>query len=62
MLKLFKWLLPKRYQRLELRLCSYREADKLLSESDSQQFWRLAPEEDTNNSLGFVWLEYVVKL
>lgn len=49
----------KRYIRLELKYCTWKEADKILSEPNAMDesqdsFWRIAPEEDTNmpNLLG----------
>lgn len=48
------------YERLEMKLFSYREGDALLKENDSKpddQKWHLAKEEDANQNYGFVYLE-----
>lgn len=42
----------------ELKYLSYAEADTLIGSDPS---WRLAPEEDTNRSIGYVYLERRVK-
>lgn len=50
----------KRYRHLEIRFLSYAEGDKLIRESAGKTFgeqWRLAKEEDTNNVIGWVYLE-----
>lgn len=41
--------------RLELRLFTYAEADRLLITGENG--WQIAPEEDTNHNIGYVWLE-----
>lgn len=38
--------------RLDLRLVTYGDANKMLIEG-----WQLAPEEDNNRRIGYVWLE-----
>jgi hypothetical protein len=50
----------KRYERLELRVFNYAEADKVLKENDSkpeEEKWHLAKEEDDNHFYGYVYLE-----
>jgi hypothetical protein len=53
--KLLDFLFPPRRKRLELRYLSYAEADRLLEETDD--VWTIAPEEDTNRVIGYVYLE-----
>jgi hypothetical protein len=47
----------KRLQRAprEVRLFAWEEADRLLR--NGMDGWHLAPEEDHNHQIGFVWLE-----
>lgn len=47
---LFKRTPPRK--RIESRLVSYEEAEKLLKEG-----WTIAPEEDHNHNIGIVYLE-----
>lgn len=50
----------KHYRRLELKFCSYTEADRLLRDSEGKpepEQWRLAKEEDDNRTMGWVYLE-----
>lgn len=51
----------KRVQRAsrELRLMSYQDADQLLHQPGNA--WRIAPEEDYNRKIGYVWLERPIK-
>lgn len=59
MRKLF-FKLFKCYRRLELRIVTYAEGDKLLKESvgkPENEKWRIAREEDTNRVIGLVYLE-----
>lgn len=53
----------RRYQRLELRACSYAEADQLLRQGilPTGEVWRLAAEEDGNLRLNTVYLERVCR-
>ncbi len=44
-----------RKKRLELRFLPYAEADKLIRETNGA--WTIAPEEDENRRIGFVYLE-----
>lgn len=66
-MKIIKWfrrlyyqLIPT-YKRLELKLCSYGEADVLIRQNaqfeDKTQHWVLAKEEDTNRFYGYVYIE-----
>jgi hypothetical protein len=41
--------------RLELRLFTYNEANRVLIHGPGS--WQIAPEEDTNRRIGYVWLE-----
>lgn len=41
--------------RLDLRLFTYAEADRILIHGPGS--WQIAPEEDTNRRIGYVWLE-----
>lgn len=48
------------YKRLELKFCSYAEADELIKSNDARSFpfkWYLAKEEDTNHVIGMVYIE-----
>lgn len=58
---MIRWLLnllkPKTV-RLEVRFVSYAEAEQLFGGQPGQ--WQIAPEEDTNRRIGWVWLERVV--
>lgn len=50
----------KRYERVELKFVTYKEADKLLKESKGkheEEVWVLAKEEDSNKVYGMVYLE-----
>lgn len=47
-------VLPPVRRRLELKLRSYDQADKLIRSGTG---WRIAREEDENGKIGFVWLE-----
>lgn len=46
--------------RVELRLMPYAEADRTLILGNGE--WQIAPEEDMNRRIGYVWLERRVKL
>ena len=41
--------------RIELRLFTYAEANVVLVHGPGN--WQIAPEEDTNRRIGYVWLE-----
>lgn len=43
-------------KRLELRFCSYNEADALIKANPA---WRVAQEEDKNRLIGWVYIERV---
>lgn len=45
-------LFSKKPKRVDLKLVSYDNANAYL-----ERGWRIAKEEDTNRSIGFVWLE-----
>ncbi len=50
----------KRYERLEMKCFTYKEADDILKKNDSQpeeNKWHIAIEEDTNYNYGVVFLE-----
>lgn len=54
-----------RYTRLELVCLSWSDAEKLLIEfagDTGPGQWRIAPEEDHNETLGVVWLERRVRI
>lgn len=46
--------------RVALRFLPYAEADRLLLTGNGE--WQIAPEEDSNHRIGYVWLERRVKL
>lgn len=51
-----------RFERLDLQVMSYSDADKRLRAEGGRQdgpFWRIAKEEDTNRAIGYVYLERV---
>jgi hypothetical protein len=59
---MFNWLrdlFKPKGTRVDLRLLSYQDADRLLLTEDG---WQIAPEEDTNRRIGYVWLERIAKL
>jgi hypothetical protein len=60
-LKSLYYRIFKRYRRLELKLCTYAEGDKLIRASAGKaesETWVLAiPEEDNNRAFGVVYLE-----
>lgn len=48
------------YERLDLQVMSYSEADKLIRRQGEPQdsgHWAIAKEEDTNRAIGYVYLE-----
>lgn len=50
----------KTYERLEMRVFTYREADELLKQNPNkpeEEQWHIAIEEDTNHVYGTVYLE-----
>jgi len=50
----------KRYRRLEFKLCTYAEGDRLIRASagkPEREQWIIAPEEDRNRAFGVVYLE-----
>jgi len=50
----------KRYRRLEVRRCTYAEANKLICDTERSpepERWELAAEENHNPIIGIVWLE-----
>jgi hypothetical protein len=50
----------KRYQRIECVFVQWAVADKLLRDNEGKpehEQWRLAPEEDTNYVIGYIYLE-----
>lgn len=50
----------KRYRRLEVRRCSYAEANQLIGDTErlpEPERWELAEEENHNPNIGIVWLE-----
>jgi hypothetical protein len=60
---MFNWLrdlFKPQGMRVDLRLFTYAEADRTLLAGNGE--WRIAPEEDHNRRIGYVWLERRVKL
>lgn len=57
----FYFRIFKHYKRLEIRLVTYAEGDKLIRQNEGKpesEQWILAiPEEDTNFAYGYVFLE-----
>lgn len=58
-LKFIYYSIFKTYVRLDLKCITYREADEILSQPQTEEFWRIAKEEDTNFNFGYVYLEKV---
>jgi len=60
-LKSLYYRIFKRYRRLELKLCTYAEADAILRKQgipgNPDEGWRIAREEDSNRVIGIVYLE-----
>jgi hypothetical protein len=50
-----RWWFRRRRQRLELKFCTYAEADQLIRSTHGA--WTIAPEEDQNRVFGMVYLE-----
>lgn len=60
---MMKWLadlFQPKGTRVDLRLFTYADADKLLLTGNGE--WQVAPEEDHNRSIGYVWLERRVRI
>ncbi len=59
-LRIWYYLLVPTYRRLDLKLCSYAEANLLIKTNcvaAEEDQWHIAKEEDDNRHYGYVWLE-----